>query len=174
MQQRLGGCLGMFGFVTTCWILLAWICLYIESKSSYLKLRLFCHSRRDSEEVCVYRSRFHKTLLLGCYYPFVLVWVGWYYTVISTSNWNPNFLQIQKGWRWNTFSPKPWLHIIQSKLRVYIKYINHSATAKEKSEGKSYGIGSYPAGSRLLRGRFFWPFNGSSHAEPAWKNMKVK
>lgn len=58
----------------------------MESKSSHLKLRLFCHSRRDSEEVCVYRSRFHETLLPGCYYPFVLVWVGWYYTVLSTSN----------------------------------------------------------------------------------------
>ena len=153
MQQRRGGCLGIcLGALPSAGY---YMDMSMESQSSYLKLRFFLfHSRCDSEEVCVYRSRFHETLLLGCCYPFVLVWVGWYYTVISTSNWNQNFLQIQKGWRWNTFSAKPWLHINQSKLSVYI---NHSATAKEKSEGKSYSIGSYPAGSRLLRGRFFWP-----------------
>lgn len=172
MQQRLGGCLGIcLGALPSAGY---YMDMSMESKSSYLKLRLFCHSRRDSEEVCVYRSRFHETLLLGCCYPFVLVWVGWYYTVLSTSNWNQNFLQIQKGWRWNTFSPKPWLHINQSKLRVYInhyKSLSNCQGKKWREKLQHWFVSCRKQASERPR---LLATNRSSRAEPAWKNMKVK
>lgn len=107
-----------------------------------------------------------------------LFWCGWVGTIpyYPRANETKISCKSRKGWRWNTFSPKPWLHIIQSKLRVYIRYINHSATAKEKSEGKSYSIGSYPAGSRLLRGRFFWPLTvagAQNLLERTWTSLEM-